>query len=79
MGQFSMTISAVAGSVLGDNQHMDEATAHSLAASLVKNIDEVRAVHKSMQALDPALLSKPSVVEFHPGAAKAYSEAGLSQ
>jgi len=67
------------GAILVATEGMDEATAHSLAASLVKNIDEVRAVHKSMQALNPALLSKPSVVEFHPGAAKAYSEAGLSQ
>ena len=27
----------------------------------------------------PELLATPSVLEFHPGAARAYSEAGLSQ
>ena len=56
---------------------MDEATAHSLAASLVKNIDEVRAVHNSMKQLSPELLATPSVLPFHPGAERAYREADL--
>ena len=67
------------GAMLVATDQMDDAVAHSLAASLVKNVDEVRAVHKSMQALTPELLAKPSVVEFHPGAMKAYEEAGLTR
>lgn len=67
------------GALLVATEQMDEATAYSLASSLVKNIDEVRAVHKSMQALTPELLTTPSVVEFHPGAIKAYTEAGYAK
>ncbi|MBU2357881.1 MAG: TAXI family TRAP transporter solute-binding subunit [Alphaproteobacteria bacterium] len=67
------------GAILVATDKMDDATAHNLAASLLKNVGEIRAVHKSMQDLTPELMAKPSVIEFHPGAAKAYAEAGLSQ
>ncbi|SLN09710.1 hypothetical protein ROJ8625_00066 [Roseivivax jejudonensis] len=74
----SEDISTVAlGALLVATEGMDEETAHSLAQSLVTNIDEVRAVHSSMKQLDPELLATPSVLEFHPGAARAYEEAGL--
>ncbi|WP_138421445.1 TAXI family TRAP transporter solute-binding subunit [Maritimibacter alexandrii] len=71
-----VTTSAL-GALLVANDSMSEETAYSLASSLVKNIDEVRAVHSSMKQLSPELLATPSVLEFHPGAAKAYEEAGL--
>ncbi len=65
------------GALLVTNEAMDEETAYSLTSSLVNNIDEVRAVHSSMKALNPELLATASVLEFHPGAARAYQEAGL--
>ena len=67
------------GAMLVATDQMGDEEARALAASLINNIDEVRAVHKSMQALTPELLAKPSVVEFHPGALKAYQDAGLAQ
>ncbi|QFS83600.1 TAXI family TRAP transporter solute-binding subunit [Roseivivax sp. THAF197b] len=65
------------GALLVTNEAMDEETAYSLTSSLVNNIDEVRAVHSSMKALNPELLATASVLKFHPGAARAYQEAGL--
>lgn len=71
-------VSTVAlGAVLVATENMSDDDAYSLAQSLVKNIDEVKAVHGSMASLTPELLAKPTVIEFHPGAAKAYREAGL--
>lgn len=65
------------GALLVATDGMDNATAGSLANSLLNNIDEVRAVHGAMKALSPELLATPSVLEFHPGAAAVYKEAGL--
>lgn len=67
------------GALLVATESMDDATAASLASSLLNNIDEVRAVHGAMRELSPELLATPSVVEFHPGAAAVYQEAGLLQ
>ncbi|UMA67139.1 TAXI family TRAP transporter solute-binding subunit (plasmid) [Roseivivax marinus] len=69
--------SVALGALLVATESMDDETAYSLAQSLVNNIDEVRAVHSSMAQLSPELLATPSVLEFHPGAARAYEEAGL--
>lgn len=71
--------SVTLGALLVATDSMSEDVAYSLAKSLVDNIDEVRAVHGSMQQLDENLLATPSVLEFHPGAARAYEEAGLIQ
>lgn len=65
------------GALLVATDSMDDATAASLASSLLKNIDEVRAVHGAMKSLSPELLATPSVLEFHSGAAEVYKEAGL--
>ena len=58
---------------------MSDDEAYALTKALISNVDEVRAVHSAMKALTPEMLAKPSVLEFHPGAARAYSEAGLAQ
>ncbi len=71
-----VTTSAL-GALLVATENMPEEVAYSLTNSLVKNIDEVRAVHGSMKELSPELLATPSVLGFHPGAEKAYREAGL--
>lgn len=69
--------SVALGALLVATEAMDDATARSLASSLLDNIDEVRAVHGSMKQLSPELLATPSVLDFHPGAAEVYKEAGL--
>ncbi|MEQ8488279.1 MAG: TAXI family TRAP transporter solute-binding subunit [Marinovum algicola] len=71
-----VTTSAL-GALLVATEDMSEETAYSLTGSLVKNIDEVRAVHNSMKQLSPELLATPSVLPFHPGAERAYREADL--
>ncbi|HDZ80611.1 MAG TPA: TAXI family TRAP transporter solute-binding subunit [Roseobacter sp.] len=65
------------GALLVTTDAMDDATAGSLASSLLNHMDEIRAVHGAMKALSPELLAKPSVLEFHPAAAAVYKEAGL--
>ena len=65
------------GALLVTTEAMDDATAGSLASSLLNHIDEVRAVHGAMKALSPELLATPSVLEFHPAAAEVYKAAGL--
>ncbi len=65
------------GALLVTTDAMDDATAGSLASSLLNNIDEVRAVHGAMKALSPELLATPSVLPFHPAAEAVYKEAGL--
>lgn len=69
--------SVALGALLVATESMSDDVAYSLAKSLVDNIDEVRAVHGSMKQLDANLLATPSVLDFHPGAARAYEEAGL--
>jgi len=67
------------GALLTASEAMPEEQAYALTAALIEHIDAVRSVHNAMQALSPELLATPSVIEFHPGAARAFAEAGLSQ
>jgi TRAP transporter TAXI family solute receptor len=55
------------GALLLTSDKMSEEVAHSLTASLVKNIDEIRAVHSSMKALSPELLQPPAWSSSTPG------------
>jgi TRAP transporter TAXI family solute receptor len=71
--------SVALGAMLVTHSNMPDDTAYSLTKSLIEHIDQVRAVHGSMAQLDTSLLSRPSVLEFHPGAARAFEEAGLIQ
>jgi len=61
------------------NAAMDEKTAYNLTKALVQNIDKIREVHKSMQALTPQLMASPIVVANHPGAVRYFKEAGLAR
>lgn len=69
--------SVALGAVLVATDAMGDAEARSLATSLVEHIDEVRAVHSSMQSLTPELLASVEVLEIHPAAAEVYRDAGL--
>jgi len=68
---------ATLGAILVTTESLDEKTAYDLTKALLKNIDKVQGVHKSMQALTPELMASVKVVPYHPGAARAYKEAGL--
>ncbi|WP_300556598.1 TAXI family TRAP transporter solute-binding subunit [Maricaulis sp.] len=67
------------GALLAATDALSDEEAHALTSALISNIDEVRSVHSAMQQLTPELLSTPSVIEFHPGALRAYQEAGLAE
>jgi hypothetical protein len=67
------------GAMVATTDAMDEETAYSLASSLVKNIDAIRGVHGAMKQLSPELMVSQTVLPFHPGAERAYREAGLIQ
>jgi TRAP-type uncharacterized transport system substrate-binding protein len=56
---------------------MEEETAYDLTKALIANVDEIKAVHGSMKALTPDLMADQDVLPFHPGAERAYREAGL--
>lgn len=65
------------GALLVTREGMKEEVIYDLTKALIENIDEVRAVHKSMSALDLELLSSQRILPFHPGAERAFREAGL--
>lgn len=59
------------------NRNMDEGTAYALTRALIDHMAALRSVHKSMAQLTPALLVSEDLLPLHPGAARAYREAGL--
>lgn len=65
------------GAMVVATENMSEDVAYSLGKSFVEHIDEIRGVHKAMQALNPELMVSQTVLPFHPGAERAFKEAGL--
>ncbi|MDB9863189.1 TAXI family TRAP transporter solute-binding subunit [Litorivicinus sp.] len=90
MGTGQMTIPAKAYDILkGDLPtlaltamlvvHADtsDAEVYKITKALVKNVGEIQSAHKAMRSLNPAMMVKQNAIAFHPGAVKAYKEAGL--
>lgn len=67
------------GATLTVNAALDEKTAYNLTKALVENIDRLKEVHKSMQALTPQLIASATAVPHHPGAVRYFKEAGLAR
>lgn len=65
------------GAMVVATDSMSDETAAAVASGFLKNIDEIRNVHKAMNALSPELMVSQTVLPFHPGAEKVYREAGL--
>ena len=65
------------GVVLFANANMSDTTAYEITKSIINNPDKVRAVSKAMAPFKPSVMTDQKVVPFHPGAVKAYKEAGL--
>lgn len=65
------------GAMVVATDAMSDEMAAKLAGGFLKNIDEIRNVHKAMNALSPELMVSQKVLPFHPGAAAVYREAGL--
>lgn len=63
--------------VLVASAEMSEEVAYQITKALVNEIDKVRGVHKAMSGLTPKLMPSLSLIPYHPGALRAYREAGL--
>lgn len=50
---------------------------YKITKALVANIGEIQGVHKAMRALTPEMMVGQNAIPFHPGAVKAFKEAGL--
>jgi len=70
-------VSPSLAAVLVVNKNMDTATAYTLTRALIDHLAALRSVHKSMAQLTPALLVSEDPLPLHPGAVRAYREAGL--
>jgi TRAP-type uncharacterized transport system substrate-binding protein len=56
---------------------MDEDTVYKLTKAVLENLDKVHAVHPAMRELTQRDMSSLESLHYHPGAIKAYKEAGL--
>ncbi len=65
------------GAVLVASDAMSEEDAYNLTKALIDNIAKVQGVHRSMKALSLELMASKQVIPHHPGAVRAYKEAGL--
>jgi TRAP transporter TAXI family solute receptor len=63
--------------VLFADQSMSEKTAYDLTKAILSNPDRVSSVSKAMEPFKPQIMIDQRVVPFHPGAVRAYKEAGL--
>lgn len=59
------------------NADMPEAEAQWVVQTLLANIDSIRGIHAIMADLSPEYMASVSGLELHPGAAAAYTEAGV--
>lgn len=58
---------------------MSESDAYSLTKAVIENVARVQGVHKAMKGFTPQLMGSLKELPYHPGAAKAYKEAGVVQ
>ena len=58
---------------------MSEGDAYKLTKAVIDNVAKVQAVHKAMKGFTPQLMGSLKELPYHPGAAKAYKEAGVAQ
>jgi TRAP transporter TAXI family solute receptor len=69
------TLALTAMLVVNSDTSDDEV--YKVTKALINNIGEIQGVHKAMRALNPEMMVKQNAIPFHPGAVKAYKEAGL--
>ena len=69
------TLALTAMLVVNSDTSDDEV--YKVTKALISNVGEIQGVHKAMRALNPEMMVKQNAIPFHPGAVKAYKEAGL--
>jgi TRAP transporter TAXI family solute receptor len=73
-------LSHCVGGVVMVHKDMPDETAYKIVKGVLTNIDTFRSAHRALQkATTPQSLAEGSVAPHHPGALKAYREAGLAK
>ncbi|MDX1486502.1 MAG: TAXI family TRAP transporter solute-binding subunit [Alphaproteobacteria bacterium] len=66
------------GAIIGAHKDMDDKTAYNIVKGVLKNIEDFKTAHRLLKKVTtPKSLAEPSVAPHHPGAIKAFKEAGL--
>jgi TRAP transporter TAXI family solute receptor len=65
-----------ASTVLIVNEEMSEDDAYAITKALIENIETLQSVHGSVRGLTVERMSQVAGIEMHPGAARAFAEAG---
>lgn len=63
--------------ILFADESLSEETAYELTKAILANPAKMAGVSKSMEKFTPEVMTQQKVVPFHPGAIRAYKEAGL--
>lgn len=71
-------ISVCVGGVIVAHKDMPEAQAYNLTKAMLKEVETFKAAHRALKAATSLQsLAEPAVAPHHPGAVKAFKEAGL--
>ncbi|HZA52537.1 MAG TPA: TAXI family TRAP transporter solute-binding subunit [Myxococcaceae bacterium] len=64
------------GGVIVVHKDMDEATAYNLTKGILANIEDFKSVHRTFEGTTPRSMAQPAIAPHHPGALRAFKEAG---
>lgn len=65
------------GALIIVNESADEEMIYNITKALIANVNIIAAQSSALKGLTPAVMASGTVVPFHPGAERAYREAGL--
>jgi uncharacterized protein len=75
--QTADAVTVTTGVVLFADKPMSDETAYQITKAIINNPGKVQDISAAMKPFKPSIMTDQKVVEFHPGAIKAYKEAGL--
>ena len=75
--QTSDAVTVTTGVVLFADKNMSDETAYQITKAIIDNPSKVQDVSAAMKPFKPSIMTDQKVIAFHPGAIKAYKEAGL--
>lgn len=71
-------VSVCVGAVVVVDKSMPDAEAHDIVKGLLVNLDDFKSAHRLLKkATTPKTVAEPAIAPQHPGAVKAFKEAGL--
>ncbi len=69
--------STCVGAVVVVHKDMPDKTAYDVTKAMLTQIDAFKTGHRALKVTTPKSIAQPSAAPHHPGAVKAYKEAGL--